>query len=82
MDNNTELLFEEVLIARKVNAFMGNLFDQTTNKVELKLEDIPALIGKTPIQLEREFDTPDLWERWLPEQKRREEDIKLIYKRL
>ena len=47
IDNNIDLLFEEVLKARKVQAFLGNLLEQTTNKVELKLEDISALIGKS-----------------------------------
>ena len=61
IDENIDVLFAEVLKARKVQAFLGNLFEQTTNKVELKLEDISALIGKKPIQLESEFDTPDLW---------------------
>ena len=49
IDNNMDILFEEVLKARKVQAFLGNLFEQTTNKVDLKLEDISALIGKKPI---------------------------------
>ena len=61
MDNNTKLLFEEVLKAQRVQAFLSNLLEQTTNKVELKLDDISALIGENPIQLERKFDTPDLW---------------------
>ena len=60
-DNNIQTLFEEVSKARKVQAFLGNLLEQTTNKVELKLEDISDRIGKKPIHLEREFDTPDLW---------------------
>ena len=46
MDNNIKILFDEVFKARKVQAFLGNLFEQTTNKVELKLDDISALIGK------------------------------------
>ena len=53
LDNNIKMLFEEVAKAQKFQAFLGNLLEQTTNKVELKLEDISDRIGRKPIHLER-----------------------------
>ena len=61
LDESLHNMFSDLAKVRKVQSFLGNIIQNTTNKFELKLDDIMDSIGVKPNRLGRDFDAPHVW---------------------